>query len=592
MKKIIPIILSLTAVMSTSTALADESITVMLNGQAMDFDVAPIIQNDRVLVPMRAIFEELHCSVDYTDIDGRQIITAKLNENNSIGLVIGSDEMQIHNQKIKLDTAPIIVNDRTLVPLRAVSEAFDYDVNWDEDTKTVTISKEIPKTEYDILYGRLKVKIKSDSKVYDGFWGDDTWLELSNEGIDFVAKELGYITVGDLKKDAENLEYETVGDTVTQNGIEYIELKSEKENRVEYLVKSSDDYLILLYAKANAKTDKDLWKTNAQEIIDTLSAGDKKLDTSANSVHSDYLTIARPNGYFVRLDGDDRYGWIIKKVTKTDEKGVPLLYIDEMQSDVDEQTDLYNGNKAYKKVKSKFLGNDVEWLLYNEDNYMQTYVEHDQVSYHIYAYAESTEKQQDVINFVSGIKENCAGVGIGGKPVIYLYPEKEQEVNVKLDLDGKFTFTYPEYNNGWNVTAKPDGTIISDGKEYSYLFWEGLMPTFKPDFKEGFVVKGSDSAEFLRETLSQMGLTPKEYNEFIVYWAPKLQENEYNKIYFAEDDYTDEAKLEINPKPDSILRVFMVYEKADENTVLPKQEIKPFERKGFTVVEWGGYLAE
>ena len=590
MKKIIPIILSLTAVMSTSTALADENITVMLNGQAMEFDVAPIKQNDRVLVPMRAIFEELHCSVDYTDIDGKQIITAKLNENNSIGLVIGSDEMQIHNQKIKLDTAPIIVNDRTLVPLRAVSEAFDYDVNWDEDTKTVTISKEIPKTEYDILYGRLKVKIKSDSKVYDGFWGDDTWLELSNEGIDFVAKELGYITVGDLKKDAENLEYETVGDTVTQNGIEYIVLKSEKDNRVEYLVKSSDDYLILLYAKA--KADKDLWKTNVQEIIDTLSAGDKKLDTSANSVHSDYLTIARPNGYFVRLDGDDRYGWLIKKVTKTDEKGVPLLYIDEMQSDVDEQTDLYNGNKAYKKVKSKFLGNDVEWLLYNEDNYMQTYVEHDQVSYHIYAYAESTEKQQDVINFVSGIKENCAGVGIGGKPVIYLYPEKEQEVNVKLDLDGKFTFTYPEYNNGWNVTAKPDGTIISDGKEYSYLFWEGLMPTFKPDFKEGFVVKGSDSAEFLRETLSQMGLTPKEYNEFIVYWAPKLQENEYNKIYFAEDDYTDEAKLEINPKPDSILRVFMVYEKADENTVLPKQEIKPFERKGFTVVEWGGYLAE
>ena len=64
-----------------------------------------------------------------------------------------------------------------------------------------------------------------------------------------MAKELGYITVGDLKKDAENLEYETVGDTVTQNGIEYIELKSEKENRVEYLVKSSDDYLILCMQK-------------------------------------------------------------------------------------------------------------------------------------------------------------------------------------------------------------------------------------------------------------------------------------------------------------------------------------------------------
>lgn len=520
MKKIISIILSLTAAMSTSAALADENVTVMLNGQAMDFDVAPIIQNDRVLVPMRAIFEELHCSVDYTAVGDKQFITAKLNENDTIGLVIGSDEMQIHNQKIKLDTAPVIVNDRTLVPLRAVSEAFDYDVNWNEDTKTVTISKEIPKTEYDILYGRLKVEIRSDSKVDDGFWGDDTWLDLSNEGIEFVAKELGYITVGDLKKDAVNLGYETTDEVVAQNGIEYVELKAETEDKVEYLVKSSDDYLILLSAELNERANKNLWKESVKEIVDTLSAGTEKLDTSAQTVDSDYLTIDRPNGYFVRLDANDRIGWLIKKVTKTDEKSVPSIYIDVMNTEVYDKTDLYNGNKAYKKVKSKFLGNDVEWLLYNDDSYMQTYVEYDQSIYHIYAYAESTSKQQDIINFVSEIREDSR-VGVGKKPVIYLYPEKEQEVNVKLDLDGKFTFTYPEYNDGWKVTAKPDGTIISDGKEYSYLFWEGLMPTFKPDFKEGFVVKGNDSVEFLRETLAKMGLTPKEYNEFIVYWAPK-----------------------------------------------------------------------
>ncbi len=53
------------------------------------------------------------------------------------------------------------------------------------------------------------------------------------------------------------------------------------------------------------------WKSPFEVYFD--SAGDKKLDTSANSVHSDYLTIARPNGYFVRLDGDDRYGWLIKR---------------------------------------------------------------------------------------------------------------------------------------------------------------------------------------------------------------------------------------------------------------------------------------
>ena len=121
MKKIIPIILSLTAAMTTSTALADENITVMLNSQAMNFDVAPIIQNDRVLVPMRAIFEGLNCSVDYTDIDGKQIITAK-NDGNTISLEIGSNEMTVNDEKVSLDTVPVIIDDRTLVPLRAVSE--------------------------------------------------------------------------------------------------------------------------------------------------------------------------------------------------------------------------------------------------------------------------------------------------------------------------------------------------------------------------------------------------------------------------------------------------------------------------------------
>ena len=139
MKKIISIILALTAVMSGCTTLAEEKIKVTLDGQAMDFDVAPIIQNDRVLVPMRAIFEELHCSVDYTDIDGRQIITAK-NDGNTISLEIGSNEMTVNDEKVSLDTAPVIIDDRTLVPLRAVSEALDCNVDWDGDTKTVAIA--------------------------------------------------------------------------------------------------------------------------------------------------------------------------------------------------------------------------------------------------------------------------------------------------------------------------------------------------------------------------------------------------------------------------------------------------------------------
>lgn len=175
------------------------------------------------------------------------------------------------------------------------------------------------------------------------------------------------------------------------------------------------------------------------------------------------------------------------------------------------------------------------------------------------------------------------------KPVIYLYPESETEVSVRLDYKGKLTCTYPEYNDGWAVIAKPDGSLrdISTGREYSYLFWEGIDDT-KYDMTKGFVVKGEDTAEFLQETLAKMGLTPKEYNEFIVYWLPKMQNNPYNLITFQGETYTETAKLTVSPNPDSVLRVFMVYTALDAPIEVEMPEIEFFERKGFTLVEWGG----
>ncbi len=175
------------------------------------------------------------------------------------------------------------------------------------------------------------------------------------------------------------------------------------------------------------------------------------------------------------------------------------------------------------------------------------------------------------------------------KPVIYLYPAKTTDVNVQLDLNGKFTCTYPDYGNGWNVTAYPGGKLINkaDQKEYSYLYWEGTS-NVNYDMSKGFVVKGSDTAAFLQEKLAYLGLTPKEYNEFIVYWLPKMQENAYNLITFQGSAYTDYAKLNIVPKPDSILRVFMVYKPLNKSITVPEQTLPTFERKGFAVVEWGG----
>lgn len=177
------------------------------------------------------------------------------------------------------------------------------------------------------------------------------------------------------------------------------------------------------------------------------------------------------------------------------------------------------------------------------------------------------------------------------KPVIYLYPEKETEVHVELELtESKLYTTYPKYNNGWDVTASPDGRLLNkaDGRHYRSLFWDSSDCTTVFDFSKGFCVAGSDTEDFLREKLTYMGLTEDEMNEFIVYWLPRMEHNAYNLISFQGKAYTDSAKLSITPEPDSLLRVFMAYIPLDSAVETEPQQLETFERKGFTVVEWGG----
>ena len=195
-----------------------------------------------------------------------------------------------------------------------------------------------------------------------------------------------------------------------------------------------------------------------------------------------------------------------------------------------------------------------------------------------------------ILSFILLLLTGCEPPEVKAKkPVIYLYPTSKQTVSVKLEYKGKLTCTYPEYENGWNVKAQPDGTLtnLADNREYSYLYWEGISNN-KLDMSKGFVVKGTETEKFLQEKLKYLGLTPKEYNEFIVYWLPFMKVNKYNLITFAGEDYENIAKLKITPKPDSILRIMMVFKPLNNSIKIEEQTLKPFVRKGFTVVEWGG----
>lgn len=175
------------------------------------------------------------------------------------------------------------------------------------------------------------------------------------------------------------------------------------------------------------------------------------------------------------------------------------------------------------------------------------------------------------------------------KPIIYLYPESKTEINVELKYPQKISHSYPKYENNWNVIVDTNSNITYNGRNYYGLYWEGKYPM---DFKldEGFVVKGSDSTTFLEEKLAILGLNEREANEFIIYWLPKLENNPYNFIKFASMEVQNEyMPLEINPKPDTLIRVMMAYKRLDNPIKVREQVLDPAPtRNGFVVIEWGG----
>ncbi len=179
------------------------------------------------------------------------------------------------------------------------------------------------------------------------------------------------------------------------------------------------------------------------------------------------------------------------------------------------------------------------------------------------------------------------------KPVIYLYPQKETELSVKVYPNGGFTYTKPDYKNGWQVVAHPDGTIknLADGLSYPYLFWEGIGLNY-PAQDSGFVVSQKDLEGFLKAKLSLLGLRGREAEDFNAYWLPRLKglHKPYYKITFLKKEQMDEiAPLDLSVEPTSVIRVMMTAKGLDAYENIPEQELpQPLARSGFTLVEWGG----
>lgn len=114
-------------------------VTVIMDGLTMQFPIQdPVIIEGTTLVPMRTIFEALGARVDWIDENGFQKIIANTAETN-ISLTINSKEFFVNGISKQLDVPAQLMNDTTMVPLRAVSESLGCGVEWEQETKTVTI---------------------------------------------------------------------------------------------------------------------------------------------------------------------------------------------------------------------------------------------------------------------------------------------------------------------------------------------------------------------------------------------------------------------------------------------------------------------
>jgi prepilin-type N-terminal cleavage/methylation domain-containing protein len=176
-----------------------------------------------------------------------------------------------------------------------------------------------------------------------------------------------------------------------------------------------------------------------------------------------------------------------------------------------------------------------------------------------------------------------------GKPVIYLYPTHTEMVSVNVHARS-IDESIPAYGDGWSVLAHPNGQLQDiGGVSYPYLYWEGRSEKPIVDRSKGFVVANADIRAFLAEVLRKQGLTDAESKEFIEYWAPRMEGKPYVYVYFMpKSDYDKLIPMDISPKPDTMIRVYMLWRQLDAPIAVTPETFETPKRVGFTAVEWGG----
>lgn len=192
------------------TAFADD-ISVYLNNRQLSFEQEPVIQNDFTLVPFRTIFEELDMTVQWFE-DERRVTAQK--DGTAITLFIDRLVMYVNDNAIELETPPVIYNNFTLVPLRAVSEAAGAKVDWNGETRTVTVTAQDSGFEN---WAKQVLELTNNERIKQGKkalkWNDELARLASEHAEDMISR--GFFS-------HNNPDGQTPFDRMKNAGISYI----------------------------------------------------------------------------------------------------------------------------------------------------------------------------------------------------------------------------------------------------------------------------------------------------------------------------------------------------------------------------------
>lgn len=290
-------------------------------------------------------------------------------------------------------------------------------------------------------------------------------------------------------------------------------------------------------------------------------------------------------------------------------------------TDVEKVGELKNGTSLYalKNKNHLFYKEQFELKITNQAEYftslnpdrpkVPTYEEYTAKN-PVLLYKDMWDRWNIIGEFDYNVDAGC------GKPVIYLYPEKPTDVSISFINGVKLGVNIPTYADGWKVTAHPDGTLVDLQKEktncglidaskhgseyapescktgvYPYIYWAGDVDAVYPKLDEGFVVAKKDLKNTLEEKLSQIGLSEKETADMLEYWYPYLLKKDYpfyRLTFFQNKEMNTFVLMNVSPRPQTVIRVFLDWEGLSEKIAIKPQVLNYIDRKGFTLVEWGG----